>query len=110
MNTHTVYTSDAGYADAQEKTSGDITATQKAKKGAEDTIANLGSDTTSMVGLEKPLITLKNPGLYSVPIGFLAVILGSLLFGRRDRRAEDMWDELYVRSNTGLGRAAAVAH
>ena len=42
--------------------------------------------------------------------GFLAVILGSLLFGRRDRRAEDMWDELYVRSNTGLGRAAAVAH
>ena len=110
LNTLNADLSAAGDPAAQEKIRGDIAATQKAKKGAEDTIANLGSDTTSMVGLEKPLITLKNPGLYSVPIGFLAVILGSLLFGRRDRRAEDMWDELYVRSNTGLGRAAAVAH
>ena len=36
----------------------------------------------------------------SIPLGFLAVILGSLLY--RDKRAEDMWDELYVRQNTGI--------
>jgi cation/acetate symporter len=95
---------------AQETIKKSIAATEKDLKGAQDTIAKLGNDTTSLVGLEKPLITLRNPGLYSVPIGFLAVILGSLLFYGRDKRARDVWDELYVRSNTGLGRAAAVAH
>jgi cation/acetate symporter len=57
-------------------------------------------DETSFMGLEKPLIELKNPGLFSIPIGFLAVILGSLLY--RDPRAEAMWGEVYARSNTGL--------
>ena len=65
-------------------------------------------DDTSLVGLEKPLFELRNPGLYSIPLGFLAVILGSLLY--RDRRAEDMWDELYVRQNTGILAAKATAH
>ena len=78
------------------------------KAGAEATLKGLGSDTTSIVGLEKPLFELRNPGLISIPLGFLAVLLGSLLY--RDRRAEDMWDELYVRSNTGIGRAVAMAH
>jgi cation/acetate symporter len=63
---------------------------------------------TSMVGLEKPLFELKNPGLISVPLGFLAVFLGSLMY--RDKRAEDMWDELYVRQNTGILAAKAVSH
>jgi hypothetical protein len=36
------------------------------------------------------------------------VFLFSLLY--RDERALGMWDELYVRSNTGIGRAAAAAH
>jgi len=81
---------------------------EKLKAGAEATLKGLGSDTTSIVGLEKPLFELKNPGLISIPLGFLAVLLGSLLY--RDRRAEDMWDELYVRSNTGIGRTAAVVH
>ena len=65
-------------------------------------------DDTSLVGLEKPLFDLKNPGLFSIPLGFLAVILGSLLY--RDKRAEDMWDELYVRQNTGILAAKAHAH
>ena len=81
---------------------------EKLKAGAEATLKGLGSDTTSIVGLEKPLFELKNPGLISIPLGFLAVVLGSLLY--RDRRAEDLWDELYVRSNTGIGRTAAVVH
>ena len=62
----------------------------------------------SIVGLEEPLFALKNPGLISVPVGFLAVILGSLLF--RDERAEAMWDELYVRQNTGILAERAVTH
>ncbi len=60
------------------------------------------------MGLEKPLFELKNPGLISIPLGFLCVILGSLLF--RDRRAVAMWDELYVRQNTGIHAEAATAH
>jgi cation/acetate symporter len=93
---------------AQEKLKKDLAAAQTAKAGAEAAIARLGSETKSLVGLEKPLFELRNPGLISIPLGFLAVLIGSLLY--RDRRAEEMWDELYVRSNTGIGRAAAAAH
>jgi cation/acetate symporter len=71
------------------------------------TLKKFAGDDTSLVGLEKPLIDLRNPGIISIPLGFLAVLFGSLLY--RDRRADAMWDELYVRSNTGLGRAA-VSH
>jgi cation/acetate symporter len=60
------------------------------------------------MGLEKPLFDLRNPGLVSIPLGFLAVILCSLLY--RDKRSEDMWDELYVRQNTGLLASKAAAH
>jgi cation/acetate symporter len=93
---------------AQEKLKQTIAAAEKAKATSEKAIADLGTSTTNLVGLEKPLIDLKNPGLISIPLGFLAVFIGSLLY--RDRRAEEMWDELYVRSNTGIGRAAAAAH
>ena len=71
-------------------------------------LAKLGRQTTSLVGLEKPWFELRNPGLISIPLGFLAVILGSLCY--RDQRAEAMWAELHVRSNTGIGRPAAIVH
>jgi cation/acetate symporter len=99
------------------KASGDAAKVAKAEKdlGALDAavarakgdLKRFENDNTSLVGLEKPLFELKNPGLISIPLGFLAVILGSLLY--RDKRAEEMWDELYVRSNTGIGSAAAAA-
>ena len=92
----------------QEKLKTGIADKEKAKKTAQDTIAKLGDSTTSLVGLEKPLFELKNPGLISIPLGFLAVILGSLLF--RDKRADDMWGEMYVRQNTGIHAEAAAAH
>ena len=85
-----------------------IAAQEKAKKTALDNVVKLGDATTSLVGLDKPLIELKNPGLISIPLGFLAVILGSLLY--RDKRADDLWDELYVRQNTGIHAEGAVAH
>ncbi|MDP1927327.1 MAG: cation acetate symporter [Thiobacillus sp.] len=86
----------------------DIAATEKARKKAEDDLQKMAGHTTSMVGLEQPYFLLKNPGLISIPLGFLVVILGSLLF--RDKRAEDMWEELYVRQNTGIHAEGSSAH
>ena len=65
-------------------------------------------DGTSMMGLEKPLFNLKNPGILSIPLGFIAAILGCLMFP--NKRSEEMFDEVYVRQNTGLGMAKAVDH
>ena len=75
---------------------------------AQDTLRRFEGRETNLVGLEKPLIELRNPGLYSIPLGFLCVIIGSLLW--RDRKSEEMWDELYVRQNTGIHAEQAVAH
>jgi len=63
---------------------------------------------TSMVGLKEAIFPLKNPGIVSVPLGLLAAILGALLF--RDKRAEDMFDEIEVRQITGLGISKASDH
>ena len=62
----------------------------------------------SIMGLDKPLFDLKNPGIISIPLGFIAAILGCLAFP--SRRSEEMFDELYVRQNTGIGMAKAVEH
>jgi cation/acetate symporter len=62
----------------------------------------------SIMGLDKPLFTLKNPGILSIPIGFIAAILGTLAFP--SRRSEEMFDEIYVRQNTGIGMAKAIDH
>jgi cation/acetate symporter len=80
----------------------------KAVAAAKANLEKFKDERTSLVGLEKPLFALRNPGLISIPLGFLAVILGSLLY--RDKRAEEMWDELYVRQNTGILAAKAHAH
>jgi cation/acetate symporter len=49
-----------------------------------------------------PLIELTQPAIISVPLGFLGCILGSLLSGE-EAKAGRGFDELYVRSETGLG-------
>ncbi len=86
----------------------DKAALDKAVGTAKANLEKFKGDETSIVGLEKPLFELRNPGLISIPLGFLAVILGSLLY--RDKRSEDMWDELYVRQTTGILAAKATAH
>jgi cation/acetate symporter len=86
----------------------DIAGFEKAIKGAEADLKTFEGQTTSMMGLEKPWFLLKNPGLISIPLGFLITILVSLF--TRDRRAEEMWDELYVRQNTGINAEGAQAH
>ncbi len=75
---------------------------------AQAKIAAVEGQTTSMVGLEAPLMSLRNPGIISIPLGFLCVFLGSLAY--RDKRADEMWEELYVRQNTGIHAEGAVAH
>jgi cation/acetate symporter len=65
-------------------------------------------DGTSMLGLDAPLFPLKNPGIVSVPIGFFVTIVVTLLF--RNPREEEMFDELYVRQNTGYGIGGAIDH
>ena len=86
--------------EAMEKTQAIITA-----KRAEES-ANRGG--TSMLGLSSALFPLKNPGIVSIPAGFLAAIFAALLFP--NRRSEEMFDEVYVRQNTGLGMAKAIDH
>ncbi|HTZ00309.1 MAG TPA: cation acetate symporter, partial [Rhodocyclaceae bacterium] len=83
----------AAKTEGEAKIKADIAKTEKAKAGAQKKIEDLHGETTSLMGLEKPLFELKNPGLISIPLGFLAVILGSLMF--KDKRAEELWDELY---------------
>jgi cation/acetate symporter len=58
-------------------------------------------DGVSLVGLDKPLFPLKNPGIVSIPLGFLAAVLIALSFP--SVREEEMFDELLVRQQTGAG-------
>jgi cation/acetate symporter len=62
-----------------------------------------GADTVtgSPIGWE-----LSNPGIVSIPLGFLGCWLGTML--SRERKAERTFDELFVRSETGLGSERAL--
>jgi len=57
----------------------------------------------------KPLFPLENPGIISIPLGFLGAFLGTLA-SPRDLDAEHKFTELEVRANTGLGAEKASAH
>lgn len=70
-----------------------------ARQTLEAQINAIPDNATSIVGLKAPLIELSNPGIVSVPAGFLLVIVFSLLF--RDERSERLWQELAVRRELG---------
>ena len=53
-----------------------------------------------------PLFPLENPGIISIPLGFLAAVAGTML--AREPAAESKFTELLVRANTGLGAEEAV--
>jgi cation/acetate symporter len=59
------------------------------------------TDTGSPIGW-----TLSNPGIISIPLGFLGCWLGTML--STERKAERTFDELFVRSETGIGAERAV--
>jgi cation/acetate symporter len=56
----------------------------------------------------KPVFPLENPGIVSIPLGFLAAIIGTLI--TRESGAEARFTELTVRANTGLGAEKATSH
>jgi cation/acetate symporter len=51
--------------------------------------------------LAHPIFPLRNPGIVSIPLAFVAAILGTFL--TRDAESESMFNEMQVRANTGLG-------
>jgi len=55
-----------------------------------------------------PIFPLENPGIVSIPLGFLAAIIGTLC--SNEPRAEEKFTELVVRANTGLGAEKASTH
>jgi cation/acetate symporter len=56
----------------------------------------------------KPWFPLQNPGILSVPLGFLGAWLGAML-GKKEPEAEAKFTELEVRANIGLGAEQATA-
>jgi cation/acetate symporter len=64
-----------------------------------------GADTVtgSPIGWE-----LSNPGIVSIPLGFIGCFVGTML--SRESKAERTFDELFVRSETGLGAERALTH
>ena len=55
-----------------------------------------------------PIFPLENPGIVSIPLGFLGAVVGTLL--TREPSAEAKFTELTVRANTGLGAEKASSH
>ncbi|MGH9841902.1 MAG: solute symporter family protein [Blastocatellia bacterium] len=54
------------------------------------------------------IFPLENPGIISIPLGFLGAVVGTML--SRESRAEEKYTELNVRATTGLGAEKAVTH
>ncbi|CEG25580.1 solute symporter family protein [Bacillus sp. B-jedd] len=48
----------------------------------------------------EPLVTLTNPGIVSIPLGFLAAIVGTLVSTKREDTRD--FDRILVKANTGL--------
>lgn len=81
---------------------------QRELESAQSTVRSIDPDARSVVGLRQPLIDLRNPGIISIPVGFLLVLIFSLL--RPSSLSASRWAELAVRRETGLGVAKAIAH
>ena len=76
----------------------------------------------SVMGIDPPTVTgaarhiiqakawfpLENPGILSIPLGFIGAILGTLI--SHEPSSQEKFNELLVRSNTGLGAEKATAH
>jgi cation/acetate symporter len=74
----------------------------------------MGIDTASTAAAARhliqhaPLFPLENPGILSIPLGFLGAIVGTLLSA--EPASQEKFNELLVRSNTGLGAEKATTH
>jgi cation/acetate symporter len=74
----------------------------------------MGIDPPTVTGAARHLIqatpwfALENPGILSIPLGFIGAIVGTLI--SNEPSSQDKFNELLVRSNTGLGSEKATAH
>jgi cation/acetate symporter len=66
-----------------------------------------GSETALFPDVDFAWFPLSNPGIVSIPVGFLAGWLGTMLSKESD---DAKWAELEVRSLTGAGAERAVTH
>jgi cation/acetate symporter len=67
-----------------------------------------GSPTAMFTNLDFDLIPLSNPGIISIPLGFILAIVGSYVGKSEDDPVKEA--EMDVRALTGLGAEKAVAH
>ena len=77
-----------------------LTAAQAKECGVPATSKQVSNATALFSCTATAPIPLENPGLISIPIGFLAAIIGTLTSKEKD---EDKFAELEVRSLTGAG-------
>ena len=65
-------------------------------------VSSIGLIAISPVGMgTHAIFPIENPGIVSIPIGFICAIVGTLV--APDREAEEMYGQLQVRAVTGLG-------
>ncbi len=67
-----------------------------------------GSETALFTGQDWSWFPLSNPGIISIPLGFLLGYLGSVT--SKEPTADDKFIELEVRALTGAGSEKAVSH
>ncbi|WP_433164846.1 solute symporter family protein [Kribbella sp. CA-247076] len=67
-----------------------------------------GSSTSMITGADFSYFPLSNPGIVSIPVGFLCGVLGTYL--GRDRSSELRYNELSVRALTGAGAEGPAKH
>lgn len=64
-----------------------------------------------VMGYEKALISLNNPAIISVPVAFIATYIFSKMDNSEQAKEEaKLFDELFVRSETGIGAEGAASH
>ncbi|WP_242454463.1 solute symporter family protein [Bailinhaonella thermotolerans] len=80
-----------------------LTAEQAAKCGVPVTSTQVGNPTALFSCTTAAPIPLENPGIISIPIGFLAAAVGSLTAGRREDENGEKYAELEARALTGTG-------
>ena len=65
----------------------------------------------AVLGHPTPIFPYKDPALFSMAVAFVGIWLFSLLdHSRTARQEEEAFEAQYIRSQTGLGAAAAAAH
>lgn len=67
-----------------------------------------GKSTSMITGADFAWFPLSNPGIVSIPLGFLLGVLGTYL--GKDKSAANRYNELSVRALTGAGAEGVSKH